>query len=102
MKKAFLFLLLIVLAEDAFSLEAEVEDLSDRACSDLHYPQSKLRDPRDPELTERIIELLEKYPAPWVARAILRLRVLQADNPRKNVYYLAGILAGWALEDAPR
>lgn len=61
-----------------------------------------LGDPRDPELVEKLLELLGKYPEAWVERAIRRLRMLQADNPRKSVYYLAGILAGWALEDTRR
>jgi len=58
-----------------------------------------LGDPRDPELTERFLELFEKYPEAWVARAMRRIAALQADNPRKNIHYVAGILAGWALED---
>lgn len=58
----------------------------------------ELNDPQDPELTERLIELLERYPPAWLARAMNRVAPLQADNPRKTVYYVAGILAGWALE----
>lgn len=58
-----------------------------------------LGDPMDPELTKKILGLLERYPEPWVARAMQRLRVLQVDNPRKSVYYLAGILAGFAQEE---
>ena len=57
-----------------------------------------LGDPRDPELTGKLIELFEKYPQAWIERAMRRMEKLKADNPRKNIYYIEGILTGWSME----
>lgn len=56
-----------------------------------------LGDPRDPELVEELIALSEKYPSPWVTRVMRRIKALKADNPRKNIHYIEGILNGFAL-----
>ncbi len=59
-----------------------------------------LGDPRDPELVEKLIALSEKYPPPWVTRVMRRIKALKADNPRKNIHYIEGILNGFALAGA--
>ncbi len=58
----------------------------------------QLEDPQDPILALRIVELLKKYPPPWVEEAMGRVRNLRTDNPRKNFDYVEGILEGFALE----
>jgi len=57
-----------------------------------------LNDPADPRLVGRLLYLLDVYPDDWVREAMERMRKLQADNPRKHVQYVEGILEGFAAD----
>lgn len=57
-----------------------------------------LEDPNDPLLREQLLKLLENYPDEWIEESMNRLRGLRTDNPRKNFYYLEGILEGFASD----
>ena len=90
---------LISEAEEAAQWEKIRGSTDEKTYTQARLYARDLKDPRDPALTKKILELFEKYPCPWVARAMRRVEVLRPDNPRKTIHYVEGILVGFAQEN---